>query len=93
MGTQAVAAPQVPGVSAVDVVIMAAPPSCVSITRTTQDEGYKTFKVKNNCTSTQNLKGIFKYGYDSSCTAVPPGQTRLLSSIQPWVDYDKVVTC
>lgn len=88
MGTTAVAAPQAGGISAQGTV-----PSCVKVTKTRQDEGYKTFKVKNNCAGTKKLKGIFKYGYDSACESVKPGKTELLSSTQPWADYDKVVTC
>ena len=93
MGTEAVAAPQARNASVAEVGIQAAVPSCVAVTRTHQDEGYKTFKVKNNCTTTQHLKGIFDYGYDTSCTAVGVGRTALLSSVQPWADWDKVVTC
>ncbi|MEU1805983.1 hypothetical protein [Streptomyces sp. NPDC019937] len=93
MGTSAVAAPQAQVVTTGDFNAQGAVPSCVKVTKTTQDEGYKTFRVKNNCASTKKLKGIFKYGYDSDCESVKPGKTALLSSTQPWVDYDKVVTC
>ncbi|PIM70282.1 hypothetical protein CTU88_23965 [Streptomyces sp. JV178] len=68
-------------------------PDCVKVRKTTQSEGYKTFRVKNDCSATKRLKGIFKFGYDSPCKEVRPGATALLSSMQPWVDYDKVVTC
>ncbi|MET9496777.1 hypothetical protein [Streptomyces sp. NPDC006552] len=93
LGSPAVAAPQAQTVSAVDVVAQGAVPSCVKVTKTHQDEGYKAFKVKNNCAGTKKLKGIFKYGYDSACKSVKSGKTGMLSSMQPWVDYDKVVTC
>ncbi|MEU3828227.1 hypothetical protein AB0F36_23345 [Streptomyces sp. NPDC029080] len=72
---------------------LGAAPGCVDVKKTHQDEGYKAFKVKNNCSSTKRLKGVFKYGYDSPCTPVKPGKSALLTSMQPWVDYDKVVTC
>ncbi|MYX98776.1 hypothetical protein GT045_29235 [Streptomyces sp. SID486] len=91
MATEAVAAPQQASVS--DAVGWGAAPGCVDVKKTHQDEGYKAFKVKNNCSSTKRLKGVFKYGYDSPCTPVKPGKSALLTSMQPWVDYDKVVTC
>ncbi|MGC4995239.1 hypothetical protein [Streptomyces sp. DT195] len=50
-------------------------------------------KVTNNCTGTKNLKGIFKYGYDSACESVKKNKSALLTSSQPWVSCDKVVTC
>ncbi|MEE4494593.1 hypothetical protein ACIBI8_28175 [Streptomyces sp. NPDC050529] len=93
MGAEAVAAPSTVTASVQEVGVMAAVPSCVKVTKTHQDEGYKAFKVKNNCSGTKRLKGIFKYGYDSSCHSVKKGKTDLLSSTQPWVGYDKVVTC
>ncbi|MGY0018694.1 hypothetical protein [Streptomyces sp. cg35] len=93
MGTAAVAAPGTQAVAAGDVSAQGAVPSCVKVTKTRQDEGYKTFKVKNNCAGTKKLKGIFKYGYDSACESVKSGKTELLSSTQPWADWDKVVTC
>ncbi|NEB77033.1 hypothetical protein G3I40_17665 [Streptomyces sp. SID14478] len=87
MGSTAVAAPS-GGVSA-----QGAVPSCVKVKKTTQDEGYKTYKVTNKCAGTKKLKGLFKYGYDSACTSVKKNKTALLSSTQPWVGWDKVVTC
>ncbi|MCM2411676.1 hypothetical protein [Streptomyces sp. RKAG290] len=93
MGAEAVAAPSTATASVQRVGVTAAAPSCVKVTKTHQGEGYKAFKVKNNCSGTKHLRGIFKYGYDSSCHAVKKGKTDLLSSMQPWVDYDKVVTC
>ncbi|MFI0237488.1 hypothetical protein [Streptomyces sp. NPDC016845] len=93
MGTAAVAAPQAQTVTAGAVSAQGAVPSCVKVKKTRQDEGYKTFKVTNKCAGTKKLKGIFKYGYDSSCTAVKKDKTALLSSTQPWADWDKVVTC
>ncbi|WP_424862005.1 hypothetical protein [Streptomyces sp. MMS24-I29] len=93
MGAEAVAA-TTPSVSAAQGVgVLGAVPSCVKVTRTHQGEGYKAFLVKNNCSDTKKLKGVFKYGYDSSCQSVKPGKEAMLSSMQPWVDYDKVVTC
>lgn len=93
MGAEAVAAPSAATVSVREAGVTAAVPSCVKVTKTHQDEGYKAYKVKNNCGGTKHLKGIFKYGYDTSCHAVKKGKTDLLSSTQPWVGYDKVVTC
>ncbi|MCX4769791.1 hypothetical protein [Streptomyces sp. NBC_01285] len=93
MGAEAVAAPSTATVAVRGAGVMAAVPSCVKVTKTHQDEGYKAFKVKNNCSGTKHLKGLFKYGYDSSCHTVKKGKTDLLSSTQPWVAYDKVVTC
>lgn len=93
MGTQAVAAPSTTAGSAQSVGALGAVPSCVKVTRAHQGEGYKTYKVKNNCSSTKRLKGIFKYGYDTSCHSVKAGKSDQLSSTQPWVGWDKVVTC
>lgn len=93
MGTSAVAAPQTQAATTGDFSAQGAVPGCVKVTKTTQDEGYKAFRVKNNCAGTKKLKGVFKYGYDSPCTSVKSGKTDLLTSSQPWVDYDKVVTC
>ncbi|MFD7507655.1 hypothetical protein [Streptomyces sp. NPDC059850] len=87
------AAPQTQVVTAGDVSAQGAVPGCVKVKKTLQDQGYKSFRVKNNCAGTKKLRGVFKYGYDSACTSVKPGKTKLLSSMQPWVDYDKVVTC
>ncbi|MFJ9039593.1 hypothetical protein ACIRF8_23720 [Streptomyces sp. NPDC102406] len=93
MGTTAVAAPQSQGGTAGVIGAKGAAPSCVKVKKTRQSEGYKTFKVTNNCSGTKKLKGIFKYGYDSACTSVKKDKTALLSSVQPWADWDKVVTC
>ncbi|WP_405684530.1 hypothetical protein [Streptomyces sp. NBC_00057] len=93
MGAEAVAAPVTSASSVQDVGALGAVPSCVKVTRTHQGEGYKAYRVKNNCSSTKKLKGIFKYGYDTSCHTVKAGKEDLLSSTQPWVGYDKVVTC
>ncbi|MFE1953565.1 hypothetical protein ACFW9D_24220 [Streptomyces sp. NPDC059524] len=92
-GATAVAAPQVQAVPSGEVSAQGAVPGCVKVKKTTQDEGYKTYKVTNKCSGTKKLKGLFKYGYDSACTSVKKNKTALLSSTQPWVGWDKVVTC
>ncbi|MGV9339094.1 hypothetical protein [Streptomyces sp. NPDC003688] len=88
--TEAVAAPQ--GDKVVQVA-QGAVPSCVKVQKTTVDAGYPAYKVTNNCSGTKKLKGVFKYGYDSACESVAKNKSALLTSSQPWVDYDKVVTC
>ncbi|MFJ3661557.1 hypothetical protein ACIPPM_13970 [Streptomyces sp. NPDC090119] len=88
--TEAVAAPQA---GKVVQVAQGTAPSCVKVERTKVDAGYPAYKVTNNCSGTKKLKGIFKYGYDSACESVKKSKSALLTSSQPWVDYDKVVTC
>ncbi|WKX72622.1 hypothetical protein [Streptomyces sp. XD-27] len=68
-------------------------PACMNVDKTHTDQGYKAFKVKNGCREAKKVKGKFKWGYDSSCKTVKPGKTAMLTSSQPWVDYDKVVQC
>ncbi|MBT2424296.1 hypothetical protein J7F02_00865 [Streptomyces sp. ISL-112] len=89
----AIAAPLAP--TAGDVTVLAAAPSCVNVKRITDGHlvKYKGYDVTNNCKTTKKLKGVFSGGYDSECTSVKPKKTVRLMSSQPWVGYDKVVTC
>ncbi|MEV4880150.1 hypothetical protein [Streptomyces cyaneofuscatus] len=75
--------------------VLAAAPSCVKVKRITDGYlvKYKGYDVTNNCKTTKKLKGVFSGGYDSECKSVKPKKTARLMSSQPWVGYDKVVTC
>ncbi|MFJ9571672.1 hypothetical protein [Streptomyces bacillaris] len=89
----AVAAPQTP--AAGEVTVLGTAPSCVSVKRITDGYlvKYKGYDVTNNCKTAKKLKGVFSGGYDSECKTVNPKKTARLMSSQPWVGYDKVITC
>ncbi|MER7037591.1 hypothetical protein ACIF6I_09095 [Streptomyces microflavus] len=89
----ATAAPQAP--IAGDVTVQAAAPSCVTVKRITDGHlvKYKGYDVTNNCATSKKLKGVFSGGYDSECKSVGSKKKARLMSSQPWVGYDKVVTC
>ncbi|GAB3743270.1 hypothetical protein [Nocardiopsis nanhaiensis] len=68
---------------------MSLAPDCVD--RTWYSAGFAF--VKNNCSTTQNVKVVMRYAGDSPCTELAPGESFEHRPWQPWSQYVATDSC